>query len=600
MESSSRDSAARQPVHPAGAPHRLSLERAMLVSAGVLLAALAVGQFDIFGQHYMARLLMQREDTPVILATAVLLLLLAYQSPLGAAARMGRALERSVAPAACVMTVAAGLFVFFGTHLIALDFAYSRDEAMAEFDAAIIASGRLIAMVPPEWRQYVPALQPEFRLEVPGHVAWVSSYLPGNAAIRGVFGRALGTAGTNAFLVVLSLAAVFGIARRLFPGRPDAWLIAVALMATSSQVLFMGMTPYAMTAHLALNLVWLWLFLRNDAPSHACAVIVGFIATGLHQILFHPLFIAPFLLQLLLQRRLPLLAFYVVAYAAIGLFWIGYWQWLLARSGVDAVAAGNAGLPFLVSRVVALLADFRLAGLETINQNLLRFAAWQNPLLLALGATGIGCAFSRSQLRADAPMWPLAGGIVLTLAAMFVLLPYQGSGWGYRYIHGLIASLALLSAFAWVRMTGDNGGRSARSVAWSAFLGLTAFSVLVLVPVHAVQVHKTHAPYANAVAAMKRSKFDAIVVDTTSIFYGNDLVRNDPDLADHPRVFDFGMLDAALIEKLCARSKVAVFSGADAARYGIVVTDPSDHPERERLEAQWALMKRLSCSVPFE
>jgi hypothetical protein len=40
----------------------------------------------------------------------------------------------------------------------------------------------------------------------------------------------------------------------------------------------MSMTPYAMSAHLALNLVWLWLFLRNTAASHAGAIAVGFLA----------------------------------------------------------------------------------------------------------------------------------------------------------------------------------------------------------------------------------------------------------------------------------------------------------------------------------
>jgi hypothetical protein len=47
-----------------------------------------------------------------------------------------------------------------------------------------------------------------------------------------------------------------------------------------------------MTAHLTLNLIWLCLFLRNDKIGHGAAIAVGFLASGLHQLIFHPL-VAP-------------------------------------------------------------------------------------------------------------------------------------------------------------------------------------------------------------------------------------------------------------------------------------------------------------------
>jgi len=48
----------------------------------------------------------------------------------------------------------------------------------------------------------------------------------------------------------------------------------------------------------------------------------------------------------------------------------------------------------------------------------------------------------------------LVAGLVLTLLAMFMLLPYQGHGWGYRYLHGLIGSAALLGGYGWITLTG--------------------------------------------------------------------------------------------------------------------------------------------------
>jgi hypothetical protein len=36
---------------------------------------------------------------------------------------------------------------------------------------------------------------------------------------------------------------------------------------------------------------------------------------------------------------------------------------------------------------------------------------------------------------------------------MFILLPYQGHGWGYRYLHGLIGSLSLLAGYGWIALS---------------------------------------------------------------------------------------------------------------------------------------------------
>ena len=73
-------------------------------------------------------------------------------------------------------------------------------------------------------------------------------------------------------------------------------VVAAVLLATSSQFLLTAMTPYSMTAHLALNLAWLWLFLRGGVVGHSLAIAVGALACGLHQLVFHPLFVAPFAL----------------------------------------------------------------------------------------------------------------------------------------------------------------------------------------------------------------------------------------------------------------------------------------------------------------
>ena len=106
--------------------------------------------------------------------------------------------------------------------------------------------------------------------------------------------------------------------RRLFwPGEREPAVVAALLYCASGQILLSGMTSYAMTAHLTLNLLWLWLFLLDRRGADMGALAVAFVATGLHQPLFHPLFAAPFLFGLLRDRAWLRVAFYAAGYAAI-------------------------------------------------------------------------------------------------------------------------------------------------------------------------------------------------------------------------------------------------------------------------------------------
>lgn len=561
----------------------------LVATAIAIITTVLAVQLELTPQHPMTRLLMQTQDTPVLAAVAAALLLAALVRPPDALGRWMAAVEQPT-PAHLVAVLAfAAAVVVLGTRYVALAYGYSRDEAMAEFDAAIFAGGRMLAPVAPEWRAYTSALQPEFRLPVPGDVAWVSSYLPVNAAIRAGLGRFASPPWVNAILMLTAIMALVAVARRLWPSRPDAWAVAVLLLATSSQALFMAMTPYAMSAHLALNLVWLWLFLRDARWTHAAAMLVGFLASGLHQVVFHPLFVAPFMLQLLLRRRWKLSAFYAAGYAVTCVFWILYWQLLLSAHGMEPQAASGTGMSWFAERVAALLADFNLGGIVTIVQNMLRFAAWQNPLLLVLGAAG-----TVSIIRSPDTAWPLVAGLALTLAAMFVLLPYQGTGWGYRYLHGLIGNAALVSAVGWMSLT-SRASEPERDRARGVFVAALIAATVVLMPVHALQMRGTHAPYARASAAIAGARAGAVIVDTSEVFYGNDLVRNDPFLRNVPLVFDLGVLEVDQVRELCGKFRIALFSGTDAARFGISVTDPLLHPEADEMQEKKALLSALAC-----
>ncbi|MBV1689348.1 hypothetical protein KRR38_17135 [Novosphingobium sp. G106] len=86
-----------------------------------------------------------------------------------------------------LMSLAIFTICYLGHRWLLLSYDLSRDEQMANFDATIFAHGFLAWPLPPEWRANAGPLNLLFIS--PGvKGAWVSAYLPMNAALRAVMG----------------------------------------------------------------------------------------------------------------------------------------------------------------------------------------------------------------------------------------------------------------------------------------------------------------------------------------------------------------------------------------------------------------------------
>jgi hypothetical protein len=528
------------------------------------------------------------QDIPVLAFAVIATLVLGLISPIvrlrWPAAVSARGVVVSLAAASFIAGVAGVWLVFSGYTL-------SLDEFLANFDSRIFASGQLMARVAPAWRPYVPALQPMYMLPLPNTV-WVSSYLPVNAAMRGL-ARLVGAEGlVNPLLSAFSVIATWRIGLRLWPDRPDLALIAAALLGTSSQLIVMAMTAYAMPAHLAFNLAWLWLFLRGGKLGHGGAIAVGFFATGIHQLVFHPLFVAPFILRLLFQRRWSLTALYVVAYAAIGLFWLEYWPIATGLSGVSTDDTGSTGADYMLDRINDVLDGVGYDNLGAMGESLMRFVTWQNLLTAPLALIGAVVAiWTRGPVRA------LVLGVVLTLVVMAIVTPSQTHGWGYRYMHGLLGSVCLTAAWAWSRLAGDLPAQR-RAAANGALALACVISLIVVTPVRAWQAWRYVAPYAAANAAIQGAKADVVVVDHDSevLFDMGTVTRNDPFLVHKPQVMALAYLDEPLVRRLCASHTVLIFNGRSAAAYGLNII-PWRPPRR--LSALRQVMAELNCGRPM-
>ncbi|HEX5279220.1 MAG TPA: hypothetical protein VFW28_03990 [Micropepsaceae bacterium] len=472
--------------------------------------------------------------------------------------------------------------VFHGYHL-------TPDENLAEFDATILRAGKPIAPVAGEWQRFANALAPRFVLHAANGGGWISLYLPVNALLRALVGRIADPAWTSPLLAALAVLTIFGVAQRLWPDRPDAALVSALLLATSSQVLITAMTSYAMTAHLALNLVWLWFFLRDDKIGHAGAIGVGFLAAGLHQLIFHPLFALPFILGLLEQRGRRLFLIYVFSYAIICLFWMDYWQLVLDWKRLSSPIPTGSGFAYFGLRVLSTVANFDWTSAIVMLMNILRLVAWQNPILLPLALIGFWQAH-----RAEPVARNLAKGVIYALIAMFIILANQGPGWGYRYLHGLLGNLVLLGAYGWIALsrrvtTGE------MSTVRTIFAAAAAIAGLILLPVHAKEAHDFVQPYVRAYSAISHTPADLVMVDKSGFLQGEDLIRNDPFLRNSPKVLDLSELSEDDLKYLCAHYTVAVFDRKQGLALGILPNDEQYKAETEKLQRMRAAMTRLSC-----
>ena len=457
-----------------------------------------------------------------------------------------------------------------GRDLVLGGFDLSRDEVMAVFDGEAFRAGRLFSSLPPQWRELQEALQPLFMAPIGGGEHVISAYLPVHAALRALFSFLADPRFLNPLLAAGAVVLVHGLARQMWPHRPDAALVAALLLAMSSQVLITSMTSYAMTAHLLFNLLWLRCFLRGGKRGYAGSLIVGFFACGLHQVVFHPLFAAPFILRLLTSKRYSMGLFYALCYLLMIAFWGSYLRLAMLWDGHAPPAgdgAADVGLAYLLERILTMLKDFDfLGGIVLMMLNLLRFAAWQHLLALPL------CLLAWRAVRGDeGVMRELAGGLALTLLAMFVLLPFQGLGWGYRYWHGLLGSFCLLGACGWIHATQAQWPH-ARRMATGAFAMAGAFTLLIVLPLHARHAKAINAPNMEARRAIEAAPVDIVLVDDTGLRWGIDLVRNDPALQGRPLTLYFLLLKPEQLEDLCGRYRLALFGREHASRFGLSQT----------------------------
>jgi hypothetical protein len=464
--------------------------------------------FRLYSLHELPFLLL-------VVLTSLLAVLVAFRRPGADAAASA---ERGSSPRfLTVAIIAAVVFVvaLASSYLVHHSLLFAMDEFTTEFQARIFAAGRLRGLIPEAWRPIAPAMTPIFTSLHAETGEWVSLYLPGYALLKAPFVLLGAGVLLNPLLTAGSALAMWAVARRLWPDEGLRPWVAIAVLVTSSQFILVSGTGYSMPAHLFLNLLWLWLYLRGDARSWAAALAVGVVALGLHNPFPHALFVAPFMLRLLRERRWGRLASAAVVYVADAALLMVWMRMVHPLAG--------AGGPGVLS--VFKLPDFAALWLQLVHLTLL--FSWHAPLVGALAIVG----WVRAR-RSEPALADLGLGVMLTLAFYAFFPLTQGHGWGYRYAHQILGSIALLAAAGVPVLMGAVGARPARLL----LVGSCAVALVVQLPLRLMQTERFVRPFAAGHALIHRQRADVVLVHGDSIWYGKDLIRNDPFLAERPVV----------------------------------------------------------------
>jgi hypothetical protein len=455
----------------------------------------------------------------------------------------------------CIAVVAIGVFAFttFGTQIVFHDYALTADEYLADFQARIFLRGETQAQVPAAWVDAVRVIKPTYVNYFPATHRWNAPYLPVYAAMRAAFQYFDLQSMLNPFLAALTVLALYGTTRNIWPESKLNALVAVGLLASSSQFLLMSMTAYSMPAHLALNAVWLWLYSRPDRPAFYLAPFVGVLAIGLHEPIVHALFVLPFLARLVWQRRWRPVVIFGTVYLA------GCVIWYLWKMHFQPPTAGGVAHFFR-------LYNPRMAIIQPMN--LLLIVAWASlatPLLVLVGCKQF---FTSRPIVQDAVL-----SCILTLGFYYFFYLDQAHGWGYRYFHGTLVCLILVAVAGFDRLSALLGQR--RSLTF--VVGGIVVSLLVQFPLRCIQAETFVRPYARSAAVLHAVHANVVALDPREAWYSADLIRNDPFLENRPVIVSLFRLTPRAIAALEKQGPARAINRDALTRLGLFTKLRNDY-----------------------
>ncbi len=490
-----------------------------LALAGVLAALLCAAFIALYTgfphepqRRYIFDYLLQTQDLP----GAGLLVLIVVAAAFPPLARPGLALVEWVGRKPRTTALVAFVALCAGQLFIAKDYPLAGDEHLILLQAKAFAAGRLTAQFPPELlRWLVP--WPYLNLWLyasPETGSVVSVYWPGFALLLAPFVLLGMPWACNPMLASGALLLIGRLTRRLVAA-PQAAGWAMLLTLASPAFTGMALGYFSMTAHLFLNLAYVWLLLERR---FVLAGVVGSFALVLHNPWPHSLVALPWIFWIARREGwralLRLAAGYAPITVAIGAGW-----WLVMRhvQGPLWFATPSAeGLAYWQVQFARVFTEPGIATLAKRAAELVKLWLWTVPALPALMVVGWWLARREIGLRL------LGLSFATTLAGYLFVWFDQGYGWGVRYLHPALAALPILAALAITRL--ENGALS-RYAAAAALL-----SLVLATPLRWAQIDSFMTDHLSRRPAFEKNVPQLVLVNLDVDYYTQDFVQNDPFL----------------------------------------------------------------------
>ncbi len=434
--------------------------------------------------------------------------------------------------------IATGVVILcaLGTHFVFLNYPFAMDEYYSDFQAAIFAEGKLFANLPFDSASINQAASPLMVNYNPAAQTWTSNYLPVYALLRTPFWMAHCSWLLNPLLAGLTVLAMVGVVQRLWPEEPRLRWFAVVLLVSNVQFLITGMTAYAMSAHLLANLFWLWLYLDPSPKKQMQAPLLGVLAMGLHQPNVHLLFAFPFCVKLVLDRRWKMATWHLLVYGAGLWLWLQFMDYKSPPPLAEKVQQASSALAFIAKTFFTKLPNS--------TQVLDSAIGWAKALVWAPVAVIIFAVVALTHWKKrDALQVCLLSGILLALIVVLLFPLNQGHGWGNRYLMPYLGNITLLAVAGFRTLEFRRDGYKILALS-------TLVSVCISLPLRAWEARSVVTPFASASRAMQSLPYQYVIIDTKTMWYGQDFVRNEPGLGNTPK-FLFINRYTAEVEKFC-------------------------------------------------
>jgi hypothetical protein len=442
-----------------------------------------------------------------------------------------------------------------GRYLIFMDYPLSMDEFAMEFQSEIFLRGDLAAPLP-EWaRGWVYYFLPTW---IHYHYLpheWLSMYGPLFSLMLAPW-EGMGLAGL--FPPILAMGTLFflkNIMGDFCPQRPLAAWTAVVLLAFSPQFLVTAMTPYAMSGHLFISTLWLWLYLQDRTWSWFLLPWLGFIAIGLHQPVPHALFVLPFCLRILQTQPWHRTLYVGAVYSGACLFW---YFWMQQVQYTDDPLAQPVWAEYFV-----------LPGWHQIMgrlMNMVYLMSWQHLLLL------YGFLIALTQWRRFSSFEKdLVFSVLATFGFFFFFYEIGGHGWGSRHCHIVLSNFAIVSGLAITRLLEEGKKWNIRF-----FVVITLIGFMVIFPIRLWQIHSFVAPYHDADDYISQLDADFVIIPSKRFYYGVDLIRNDPYLREKPIRIGREFLSKEKEARLAGMGTIVELTSEELAPFGIAPVEVTD------------------------